>query len=412
MLASGLVFLGVVACVVVIFLNKTAVEIDIQNPGVEVAVKGTSLIVTGPNQQSVKVTPGDQQLTISCAGLETVTKSFTINKGEKRTVAVSIVDSKLVASLDNEIRTLTPAQEQQAASPTSSAVKPSLLQNPARQGTELPKGEQEQAAIRILRGHTAPVKHLLFTPDGSRIVSASNSNHDELRGGTNFNEPGNDNTVRVWHVGSGKQIRKFFVKEGIGYGPQGIALSPDGRLLAACSSWDWGRSYTQPRVFVWDIASATRKYHFALPGDRAMRAVGFSLDGATLYAVRDGRGLHSWSMRDGRESGTIELEKQNPAATPFATTFTSGCRYVLGGLWKGGVRLWDRETGMEVRTFEGHTKVPAAVAMSPDGTRILSSAGDFSVRIWETESGARSSAWTISTASCPVSCFRPMASTS
>jgi formylglycine-generating enzyme required for sulfatase activity/serine/threonine protein kinase len=123
-LAFGLAVLGVVAGVLLIHLNGTAVLIDIQDPGVEVVVNGTSLTVTGPHQQSVKVTPGNQELTIRCAGLETVTKSFTIKRGEKRTVTVSILDSKLMASLDNEIATSARAQElgsreQRTASPSA-----------------------------------------------------------------------------------------------------------------------------------------------------------------------------------------------------------------------------------------------------------------------------------------------------
>jgi formylglycine-generating enzyme required for sulfatase activity/serine/threonine protein kinase len=143
-LAFGLAVFGVVAGVLVIYLNGTAVVIDIQDPGVEVAVKGTSLTVTGPHQQSVKVTPGDQQLTISCAGLETVTKRFTIKRGEKRTVTVSILDSKLVALLDNEIAnqigeianqigTLTPAQEQRAAGPSAGDNNPPTPRTPAHE---------------------------------------------------------------------------------------------------------------------------------------------------------------------------------------------------------------------------------------------------------------------------------------
>jgi hypothetical protein len=102
-LAFGLAIFGVMMGVIVIYLNRTAVVIDIQDPGVEVAVKGTPLTITGPGQQSVKVTPGDQQLKISCAGLETITKSFMLKKGEKKTVTVSILDKKLVARLENEI---------------------------------------------------------------------------------------------------------------------------------------------------------------------------------------------------------------------------------------------------------------------------------------------------------------------
>ena len=123
-----------------------------------------------------------------------------------------------------------------------------------------------------------------------------------------------------------------------------------------------------------------------------MRAVGFSPDGTTLYAVHSGTVLHSWSMADGTELGTIELQQQNPRETPFATIFTPGGRYVLGGLWVQanppfGIRLWDRETGKPVRSFAGHTNLAQSVAMSPDGTHVASSADDFSVRVWETESG-------------------------
>ena len=245
--------------------------------------------------------------------------------------------------------------------------------------------------VHVFRGHAAPVKHIVFTPDGSRLISASNSNFTRRANGSNINDPGGDNTVRVWSLESGAQIRKLFVNEGIGYGPQGIGVSPDGRLVAACTSWDWGRSYAQPKVFVWDMATGTRKHYFPLPGDRAMRAVGFSKDGKTLHAYRCGTGVHSWSLAS-LEMTTIDLEEQNPSVVPFGTTFTAGCRYVIGGSWKQAkdpfsVNIWDRETGKLTKTFLGHKAVPACVAMSFDEALILSCSPDFSVRIWEVVSG-------------------------
>jgi serine/threonine protein kinase/FKBP-type peptidyl-prolyl cis-trans isomerase/formylglycine-generating enzyme required for sulfatase activity len=133
-LAFGLAVFGVMAGVIVIYLGRTAVVIDIQDPGVEVALKGTTLTVTGPDKQSVKVVPGDQELTITCAGLEIVTKSFTIKKGEKKTVTVSIVDSKLVARFENEIAP-TSTHEEQASSPTTSGKNPLPPLTPAHDAT-------------------------------------------------------------------------------------------------------------------------------------------------------------------------------------------------------------------------------------------------------------------------------------
>jgi len=122
----------VMTAIVVIYLGRTAVVIDIKDPGVEVAVKGTTLTVTGPDKQSVKVVPGDQELTITCAGLETTTKSFTIKKGETKAVTVSIVNSKLVARLENEIAPLTTGHEEKTSSPTASAKRTSPQPTPGR----------------------------------------------------------------------------------------------------------------------------------------------------------------------------------------------------------------------------------------------------------------------------------------
>ena len=67
----------------VIYLGKTAIIIDVKDPGIEVVVKGTTLTVTGPDKQSVKVEPGDQELKITSAGLETTTKSFIAQEGRQ-----------------------------------------------------------------------------------------------------------------------------------------------------------------------------------------------------------------------------------------------------------------------------------------------------------------------------------------
>jgi formylglycine-generating enzyme required for sulfatase activity/serine/threonine protein kinase len=129
-LACGLAVFGVMTGVIVIYLNRTAVVIDIQDPGVEVAVKGTTLTITGPDKQSVKVVPGDQELTITCAGLETTTRRFSLKKGDKKTVTVSIVNKEIVARLKNEILPPTPGHEEKATRPTAGGKSPATASLP------------------------------------------------------------------------------------------------------------------------------------------------------------------------------------------------------------------------------------------------------------------------------------------
>ena len=102
MLAFGLTVFGVVSAVVIIWLGKTAIVIDAKDPGIEVAVKGQQAVITVPGKQSIKVEPGEQELTVNYAGMETKTTRFALNKGQTKTLVVAVVDSKLIAHLDNE----------------------------------------------------------------------------------------------------------------------------------------------------------------------------------------------------------------------------------------------------------------------------------------------------------------------
>ena len=52
------------------------------------------------------------------------------------------------------------------------------------------------------------------------------------------------------------------------------------------------------------------------------------------------------------------------------------------------VRLWDRESGRELRTLEGHTNVLSSLSFHPQGTWLASGSYDSTVRIWEVETGS------------------------
>jgi hypothetical protein len=51
------------------------------------------------------------------------------------------------------------------------------------------------------------------------------------------------------------------------------------------------------------------------------------------------------------------------------------------------IRVWDRETGEQLRTITGHTDMVYSVSVSPDGRQIRSASADGTLRIWDFSSG-------------------------
>jgi WD40 repeat protein len=57
-------------------------------------------------------------------------------------------------------------------------------------------------------------------------------------------------------------------------------------------------------------------------------------------------------------------------------------RRLVSGSDDKTIRVWDVQTGRELKRFTGHTDVVTCVALSPDGRWVLSASADTSIRLW------------------------------
>jgi WD40 repeat protein len=67
--------------------------------------------------------------------------------------------------------------------------------------------------------------------------------------------------------------------------------------------------------------------------------------------------------------------------------FSPDGRRLAGSAEDNTVKVWDTQTGQEIRTFKGHTGGVHSVAFSPDGRRLASAAGDPTVKVWDVQTG-------------------------
>ena len=89
---------------------------------VEVLAQGSAVTITGPNNERIEVTPGEQHLKIEYAGVETVTTSFELKKGQRRLgIKARSLTESLGAELENLPLTLTPPPERHKTESRQSA---------------------------------------------------------------------------------------------------------------------------------------------------------------------------------------------------------------------------------------------------------------------------------------------------
>ena len=209
--------------------------------------------------------------------------------------------------------------------------------------------------VRItMRGHSGSVNGVAFSPDGSRLATASD-----------------DKTAKVWDVETGKELLTL---RGDSSAVRGVAFSPDGKRLATAS---WNQT-----AKVRDAESG--KELLTLGGHSgSVNGVAFSPDGERLATASDDKTAKVWDAETGRELLTLRGHSSAVRAVAFSL---DGKRLASASV-DHTAKVWDAESGKELLTLRGHSGPVNKVAFSPDGKRLATASEDQTAKVWDAERG-------------------------
>jgi WD40 repeat protein len=206
----------------------------------------------------------------------------------------------------------------------------------------------------VLTGHDEVVRGAAWSPDGRRIVTASQ-----------------DATARVWDASTGSEV---LVLRGHADWIRAVAWSPDGALIATAAEDRTAR--------IWDAATGVElgclRGHLDL-----LHAVGWSPDSRRLVTGSHDSTARIWDVQARKQLLAFEGHTDwvrgvawSPDGTQIATASSDRT-----------ARIWTAETGSESIALHGHTDWVQSVAWAPDGAHVATASSDRTARIWETSTG-------------------------
>jgi hypothetical protein len=230
--------------------------------------------------------------------------------------------------------------------------------------------EKETTFVRLWNAETGvPLGMPMEHPKLVRHVAFS---HDDTRIATGCFDGG----VRLWDGVTCALIGTAFSRDGAGApklsGPvRSVEFSSDGkRLVVVIGS----------KTEIWDAVTLKLERtigHWLQPSVHL--APDISSDGTRLVTAGEGK-AQVWDLHSGTPIGEPMWCQYN--------TVTGAVKFSPDGLivvtaMECQARIWDAQTGVELREPFYHHPQINELAFSPDGTRLLTSGADQTIRIWD-----------------------------
>ncbi len=215
--------------------------------------------------------------------------------------------------------------------------------------------------LNTLKGHTADVLSAQFSPNGKKIVTASL-----------------DCTTKVWDATTGKLLRTLKGHAGSVFSAE---FSSDGKKIVTASQDNTAK--------VWD--ADTGKQRRTIDGHTEwLFSAQISPDGKKIVTV-------SCDSTDDGGEGLIFIPKVWDAITGKLlfiikknvnkVEFSPDGKKIVTAFNDHTAKIWDTDAGKLLCTLEGHTYAVRSAQFSPDGKKIVTASYDDTSKIWDADTG-------------------------
>jgi WD40 repeat protein len=177
---------------------------------------------------------------------------------------------------------------------------------------------------------------------------------------------GGDKRVRVWDVGTGKELRRLDGEARL------LAATADGRTLAARG---------KGAIRLWDTNTGEVKRTIPVPDAdlhvEQTEVLALSADGRTVALAGSGH-LFAWDCATGKE----RLRRIDRNWYTAAALSPDGRVLAWGVMYHPVIHRWGLDVGRELLPVSGHENHVQGLAFAPGGKALASGATDRTVRLW------------------------------
>ncbi|MBE9071761.1 WD40 repeat domain-containing protein [Microcystis sp. LEGE 08355] len=114
-----------------------------------------------------------------------------------------------------------------------------------------------------------------------------------------------------------------------------------------------------------------------------VHSVNFSCDGKTLVSGSDDKTIKLWNVETGQEIRTLKGHN----GPVYSVNFSPDGKTLVSGSDDKTIKLWNVEKPQEIHTLKGHDDRVRSVNFSHDGKTLVSGSDDKTIKLWNVKTG-------------------------